>query len=315
MLGRTQPRMERWRRRMLFRAAVRQSLRYGWRLNRKNVRALGVGLKIVDDEVTDRIAVIAYVTQKEHPAAPDRLPRSVRVRVWGWPEAYRLPTDVVEMPDNPHLSAIAAGDALIGGGEQGTCTIAWTDGASSYAVTNDHVVRNLWSNSPKGEITIDDSGARYRGSVVRSTNLSTGSTNRHDAALVAFNAALRTRPWVIGGTGRRLAEIGQIGLGRNYQYVSGGLVYACRAISWVTTPTRFDTDGAPAPVVYTGFWMLEMTGGVTTAGHSGALLHRDLPDGGVLGVGLVFARLESRNWAYAFNANSEWSALGLGLAV
>ena len=59
MLRRTQPRVERWRRRMLFRAAVRQSLRYGWRLNRKNVRTLGVGLKIVDDEITDRIAVIA----------------------------------------------------------------------------------------------------------------------------------------------------------------------------------------------------------------------------------------------------------------
>lgn len=47
-------------------------------------------------------------------------------------------------------------------------------------------------------------------------------------------------------------------------------------------------------------------------GHSGALLHRTLPRGGVLGVGIVFARLEEKNWVYALDARQEWSALGLG---
>ncbi|WP_375455982.1 hypothetical protein [uncultured Methylobacterium sp.] len=212
------------------------------------------------------------------------------------------------MAELPKLSAVGSGHKL--GPVGGICAIAWSNTAGSYVITNDHVVRNIRTGQIRPDIVIEDEGGRFRGLVSRSTGVTMARDNEHDAAIVSFAPEMRIYPWSVPEG--RIAEVGEIGQGKLYQYNVDGLPpIVCRAIAKITNRLAFDVPGSPGLVYYClNFWILQVERGTTLGGHSGALLHRGIP-GGALAAGLLFARLEQYNQALAFSANAEWKALGL----
>ncbi|MGX7704792.1 hypothetical protein [Methylobacterium sp. Gmos1] len=302
----------RWCRRILFRAALRQSKRISQGLIwKKNVRTLGIGYKFRRGRLQSELAAIVYVRRKEDVRGVLRIPRSVKLLTWLRPNT--IPTDVIEVLDHPRLSrGVWSGDILTAGGSSGTCAVAFSDGKYSYVVTNDHVVRDLSNGRMRLPIQIAVSGTNYTADLAATSSISPSTINRHDAVLLKFSGRMPIERWTVAGL--RIRSNGRVGQGYEYLYsAEGSQTFRCRAIAFVFEPERFIDETTGIVLVYKDYWQLQMTEGTTSRGHSGSLLYRPLGGGWAHGAGLVFGRETDRNVALAFDLNTQFDVLGINL--
>lgn len=300
----------RWSRRILFRAALRQSRRLSRRLIwRKNVRTLGIGYKFRGGRLQPELAAIVFVTRKEDVVGRLRIPREITLRTWLRPK--KIPTDVIEIRDHPRLSrGVWSGDTLTAGRSSGTCAVAFHAGDYSYVVTNDHVVRDVSVGKARFPIQIPISGTNFSADVAAYSSVTPNVVNMHDAALLRFSGRMPIEHWTVAGL--RMKSNGKVGQGYEYFYTAqGSQPFRCRAIAFIFEAERFVDSTTGVVLLYKNFWRLQMTQGTTDAGHSGSLLYRPLGGGWAHGAGLVFGRETDRNVALAFDLNTQFDVLGI----
>ena len=263
-----------------------------------DVTAVGIGEKFTDGKPASTYAIIVSVEDKGRPVG-DPIPKHLLLKGW------KVATDIRTASRKDFIAgngALDGSDLLIAStvGRVGTLGFVATEagGGRFFGMTNAHVVSRPNEDHTGDAIMANASGTpEVIGHVAYQSSYRTGVANTVDLAMIELNAvgralartfAIQTfNGLVTGSDGLSFSRFG--GALRAHKY--GGSTSLSRDVVGLSQPAEHSavdlTDQSGVHLRFGRSFVLSATSPGVQAGHSGALLVREMTNGNMVATGLL----------------------------